>query len=311
VRHFDLSQYEYPLLPAFSPCGRWLHGNGIVLVVAWDLSASRAEPAWTDYEFRGMLSRHAVSPCGRYLAGAEDRCVLVWDLVNRGEAKWLCANPSGDHTLDVAFTPDGNDLLTACIDGRGGVQRWKTGSWRRKPAFALRARCDGPLAVSPDGRTVATVNRPGPNAPPGNRIALWRYPHGTHRRTGAHSAGSVSRIAFSPDGTLLATDDDWKRVRVWDARTLDPVAQFAPRPVKKAKRPSVPVNHFAFHPSGRYLAVAGTSGAVEFVDTTTWRSARCFDWKIGPVYGVAFARDGTLAAAGGAPGQVVVWDLDL
>jgi WD40 repeat protein len=143
----------------------------------------------------------------------------------------------------------------------------------------------------------------------GARVKLWQYPRGAYQRTGARSAGSVRRLAFSPNGTALVTIDDQAGACVWDARTLDPIAEFAPRPTKKAKR-GAPVRHLAFHPSGKYLAAAGRSGVVEFVDTTTWRSARCFDWKIGPVYGVAFARDGTLAAAGGEKGQVVVWDVD-
>jgi WD40 repeat protein len=310
VRHFTLRGYEYPLVPAFSPCGRWLYGSGFLALVAWDLSAAGSEPAWKDFESGALPARQALSPCGRYLAWGEDRCVLVWDLVTRGKAKWLAANRSGDHTLDVAFTPDGTDLLTACVDGAGGVQRRQTGSWRRKPAFAVRSKCDGPLAVSPDGRTVATADR-GPDGAAGNRIKLWRYPQGTHRKTGPHRAGSINRISYSPDGTLIATDDAWERVRVWDARTLEPVARFAPRRVPKAERTASPVQGFAFHPSGRVLAVAGCSGPVEFVDTKTWKRTAAFDWGIGPLYGVAFSRDGTLAAAGGRAETVVVWDVDL
>jgi WD40 repeat protein len=306
VRQFSVPEYERPLLPAFAPCGRWLYAHGGGLVAAWDLAAAGSEPAWVDDESAGFLFRLVVSPCGRYLAGSEDRCVLVWDLAGRGPARWIRASTSGDHILDVAFAPDGTDLLTACIGE--GVQRWRTGTWRRKRPFATRSDCDGPLALSPDGRTVATVHavRDGEGA----RVKLWQYPRGTYQRTGARSAGSVRRLAFSPDGTVLVTNDDQAGVLVWDARTLKPVAEFTPRRARKAKRPSAPVTHFAFHPSGQYLAAAGESGTVEFVETTTWRTARAFDWKIGPVYGVAFARDGTLAAAGGKSGQVVVWDVD-
>ncbi len=305
MRQFRWSGYERPLLPTFSPCGRWLFGTGGSVVVAWDLTAAGADPAWEDSAFGAILFRLAVSPCGRYLAGSEDRCVLVWDLANRGEPKWLSASPAGDHILDVAFAKNG-DLLTACLGGE--VRRWRTESWRRKPAFARRANCDGPLAVSPNGRTVATAAAGTRDEFP--RIKLWDYPSGAHRKTGPRSPGPFRRLAFSPDGVRIATDEGCERVRLWDARTLKPTAAFVPAPGGPRRGPAA-VHGFAFHPSGKYLAVIGRSGRVELVDTANWQSAVTYDWKLAPLYGVAFSRDGTLAAVGDEKGRVVVWDVDL
>jgi WD40 repeat protein len=146
----------------------------------------------------------------------------------------------------------------------------------------------------------------------GMRLKLWNYPKGTHRKTSKQAIGGAVRIAFSPDGTLIATNDERRRVRLWDANTLAPVGEYTPllKPKKKSKFDE-PVHCFAFHPSGRYLAVAGQAGPVEFVDTTTWKPVVAFDWKHGRTYGVCFSSDGTLAAAGSEKGQIVVWDVDL
>jgi len=67
----------------------------------------------------------------------------------------------------------------------------------------------------------------------------------------------------------------------------------------------------AFHPSGRFLAATSNDNTVKFYDVQTWRLAHAFDWQIGRLRSVAFSPDGTLAAAGGDDGKVVVWDVDL
>ncbi len=66
-----------------------------------------------------------------------------------------------------------------------------------------------------------------------------------------------------------------------------------------------------FHPSGRFVLLANDSPSVIVFDTTTWKPARRWNWKSGTLRAVAVSADGTLAAASGPSGKVVVWDLDL
>jgi WD40 repeat protein len=308
VRYFSFPGYEYPVLPAFSPCGRWLYGNAVHGLVVWDLAGTGGEPVWAEFESGGFVTRLAVGPCGRYVAGAADRWVLVWDMVRRSKAKWLLAHPGGHNITDVAFTPDGTDLLTTCVDGvGGGVRRWRVGNWHRKPPFATRTNLDDPLAISPDGATLATADKHDRVRP---AIKLWRYPDGKHRKTAACDARRVVYLAYSPDGSLLAGQDEWRRVRVWDARTLAEVAVYEPPP-KKGRKKLGEVRNIAFHPSGRALALTSDAAPVAFLDAATWQPVRVFDWKLGRTYGVAFSPDGALAAAGCGKGKVVVWDVDL
>ena len=67
----------------------------------------------------------------------------------------------------------------------------------------------------------------------------------------------------------------------------------------------------AFHPSGRFLAATSNDATVKLYDTATWKVAHAFNWDIGRLRSVAFSPDGTLAAAGGDKGKIVVWDVDV
>ncbi|MEO2090734.1 MAG: WD40 repeat domain-containing protein [Gemmataceae bacterium] len=73
------------------------------------------------------------------------------------------------------------------------------------------------------------------------------------------------------------------------------------------KRPAVDL---ALHPNGHTLFVADGSKRVTQFDTDIGRPMNSFDWGIGKVSCVDVSRDGTLAAAGGEKGQVVVWDAE-
>ena len=67
----------------------------------------------------------------------------------------------------------------------------------------------------------------------------------------------------------------------------------------------------AFHPDGQHVLAARNDETVTAYDLRTWRAVRSFTWDIGRARSVATSPDGTLAAAGGETGKVVVWDVDL
>jgi WD40 repeat protein len=315
MRHLDIGG-RLPADLAFTADSRGVLGAAFCHLMYWDLTATGPQPAWVD-EYRGVHFRFAASPCGRYAAVAEDRCLVVWDLAARTPGKWLMA---GDyqHIADVAFTPNSKEVLTVLLGG--GVARRRTGSWRKRPGFGAapgklggqRAYFGGQLAVSPDGRTLATDHcqgLKGSESPPNQSgIKLWNLPGGSHRRTAVCGSEPINQLAFSTDGRFLAAQHDYSRVALYDASTLELRAEHTPARPKRGKKTDLVVR-IAFHPGGRLLGISGSS-EVTLLDVDGLRQVASFDWKIGPTCGLAFSPDGTLGAVSSADGRIVVWDID-
>jgi WD40 repeat protein len=72
--------------------------------------------------------------------------------------------------------------------------------------------------------------------------------------------------------------------------------------------PKTPFTSVAFHPSGRYLLTSSVDQSVKVYDTATWELLRTYDWGQGKLCSVVVSPDGTLVAAGGDKGQIVLWD---
>ncbi len=118
----------------------------------------------------------------------------------------------------------------------------------------------------------------------------------------------VNTVAFSPDGTTLASGSGDRTVKLWDARTGQARTTFWQAPER-----DLYVGTVAFDPTGTRLAVSTGSRTVRIWSLTgprshpstfTGRVAKSFD----VVRDIAFSPDGEHLAAAYSDGRLRVWN---
>jgi WD40 repeat protein/tetratricopeptide (TPR) repeat protein len=113
---------------------------------------------------------------------------------------------------------------------------------------------------SPDGRLLAVGGGLSLEAPVGE-VVLWDWREGRQVGPVLQARGAVSRLAFSRDGSMLATGTVLRQrgsVQVWHVASGQPLTE----PIAGGAH----VSSVAFHPEGTILAAAWADGAVRLVD---------------------------------------------
>ncbi|MEV7008959.1 pentapeptide repeat-containing protein, partial [Streptosporangium sp. NPDC051022] len=113
--------------------------------------------------------------------------------------------------------------------------------------------------------------------------------------------GSARTVAWSPDGTLLASASGGKRAHIWDPTTGALIRTLGDRIGR--------VHTVAWSPDGTHLATGGDNGTVHLWDLATGTPTRTLEDHTGSVLPMAWSPDGTHLATGGDNGTVHLWDL--
>ena len=216
------------------------------------------------------------NPDGTLLATAgNDGTARVWSTTSVPRLAVL--RQHAGHISRFELSPDGTRLVTADADGTARI--WDIA--RRREVGVLRAERGHPparidsAALGPDG-AIATASR---------KVALWR----AGRRTFVFP-GSI-RVAFSPDGSLLASVNG-ARVRLTDVASGEPRAE-----VGLGNRE--PVDTIAFNPRTDVLATGAQDGKVALWQPDGTRIAVLQGHTLA-VYDLAFSPDGLRLASAGA-----------
>ena len=226
----------------------------------WDLESGadaftvRAGPTFPREQWMDVAWNHA----GDLLAiatndGTTGRVTIV-DRTGREVA--VLQEDHGIAVGSVAFSPDGERLITTRLptvesepdDGQVVIWDWKEAEVER--AIDTPAR---DAVLSPTGDLVAN-DTPTQAYYLGDTVHVWDPASGRRVSTLAGPSGGVLDLAFSPDGSRLATANYDGTVWIWDPRSGEPIEVLHGH--------DGGVTSVAFSPDGSRLASVGTEGVV-------------------------------------------------
>ena len=288
---------------AFSPDGTGLaSGAGDHTAKLWDVAGGINRATLIGH--RSSVASVAFSPDGSVLASGEhgvDSAIRLWDVTTGTsigvlEGHWY-------PVTSVAFSPDGNTLASGSwLDGEVKVWDLGNGSSTTLPGHTDEI---GSVAFSPDGSTLASA------AWPEGTVKLWDVATGTctailrghwyPMSAVRPSIYGLIAVAFSPDGTMVATGAQDHTVKLWEADTGNNVGTLYGH--------SDRVYWVAFSPDGTMLASGSGDNTVRLWDLATGTSSLTLHGHSDEVISVAFSPDGTMLASGAKDNSVRLWEV--
>jgi RNA polymerase sigma factor (sigma-70 family) len=237
-----------------------------------------------------------LSPDGKTLATKDDKFLCFRDAATGKELrkiKYLPDSGGGRAVTDwLTFTPDGKQVAATLM--RDAIRLIDVGTGEVTRTFAPVAPGSG-CAFSPDGKLMATSGYEAENKV--HFAQLWEVATGKELRRFAISRDihHISVLAFSPDGTALATAS-WRdaQLRLWETATG--------KELKAIPKIGNDIASIAFAPDGKTVAVAGDR--IHLYDPATGKERLRIERR---ARGLAFSRDGSVLT-GAVSGAIYRWD---
>jgi WD40 repeat protein len=280
--------YKDAVVVAFSPNGKALAlGRQDATVRLWDPTSGK--DLLTLRRHGSEVTSVAFNRNGKTLAsGSSDGSLALWDL---STGKGLHTYPGHNYqVMSVAFAPDGKSLAS-----RGGdhtVRVWHTATGQEWYRLDLATPADYKL------KTPYSIDK--------NDNTFLYSPAADYIRP-YDDDFLAQRVAYSPDGKLIAAPGLRQSIHIWEAPTGKHFLEL--------RGHARQVGCVAFSPDARLLASGDRAGIIFLWDTSTGKQLRRLEWRqFGgkfreQVLALAFSPDSGTIAVGCSNKVIRAWDI--
>ncbi|HSF83257.1 MAG TPA: WD40 repeat domain-containing protein [Anaerolineales bacterium] len=277
---------------SWSPDGRLLASacsDGMVRV--WSVAGGEALIPPTS---NSAETNVAWSPDGTWLAwGSEAGEIILWSLSSSAMPRHIQSS-AGDYPL-VVWSP-GSDKLIAAHSGSGTLEVLDANTGKALAATELRYIID--YEWSPDGLHLAGITL-------SDRLQVWEYNRGESNlneifqwNNKPQPGTPMRELAWSSDGSILATAEADNLIRLWDAQNGEFIRELDNRAM---------VINLTWRPESKQLAAWGGQH-VRIWDTSNGQEITSFEFLDYPG-DLAWSPDGMYLAGYYPSGQVWAWEV--
>ncbi len=286
----------------FSPDGRAIvaavGGAGVFL---WNLDSPTIAPVRLDDDMMNYFGGLSFSASGRQVWWRAHDGETAYDRDSRTTSRESRSAPM------LTFSADRTRAISVVGIPDYALRGWqfKEEEWIRQWQISTRDLSTQSVTLAPAGDRFVMLTRFTDSA------QWWKQPMRLEVRDAATSVELASgtypysyaaELCFHPHGEQIAgingmTLLTWALPEGGD-----------PRRIQNDNRKHFTA--FAYHPKGHLLFVTSNDETVHVFDTHSLNRVTRYTWQLDKLSTVAVSPDGTLAAAGSATGDVVVWDLD-